>query len=179
MRAHRGPSPLGRGAPSGTTGGTGYRRFAVAAVDPALRFGDDPLTWEEQLAQVQQAPARRRPWGHTKSLSKVTNFEPQIAGQVQQQAIFAVAIALLAIVAYVLAAVSARPSFGLAAIVALVHDVAITLGLVTLSHYLYATPIGWIFELDDFKIDLAMMAAISYRNRLQPQRHDRRIRPYP
>ncbi|UCE99742.1 MAG: protein translocase subunit SecDF, partial [Planctomycetota bacterium] len=49
--------------------------------------------------------------------------------------------------------------YGLAAIVALVHDVCITLGAVTACTYLAATPIGQKLLVGDFKINLAIIAA--------------------
>ena len=43
---------------------------------------------------------------------------------------------------------------------ALTHDVSITLGLLTLSHYVFDNPIGRMLGLHDFKIDLPMVAAL-------------------
>jgi SecD/SecF fusion protein len=48
-------------------------------------------------------------------------------------------------------------SYGLAAVIALLHDVLITLGIVALCHWL-AAPLGFMM-IDDFKIDLIMVAA--------------------
>ena len=143
-------------------GKVGYRRFAVCAVDKELLYEPtDPEQtelWRDSVAQIELEKVQAA-LGHEKSLSKVTQFEAQIAGQVQQQAIFAVAIALAAIVAYVWMRFGTA-LFGLAAIVALVHDVSITLGLVTICHFAYDNFVGRALLLSDFKIDLAMMAAI-------------------
>jgi preprotein translocase subunit SecF len=49
--------------------------------------------------------------------------------------------------------------YGLAAIVALVHDVTITLGLVAGAHFVYRSFVGQALGLLDFKIDLPMIAA--------------------
>ncbi|HNQ23221.1 MAG TPA: protein translocase subunit SecD [Phycisphaerae bacterium] len=147
------------GAPlSRADGQQGYREFAVCVGDPALLYDDDPQAWESQLAEVELAQVTAA-LEHTRSLNKVTNFEPQVAGQVQEQAIFAVAVALVAILAYIWLRFGTA-HFGLAAVVALVHDVSITLGLVTASHYLHDTFIGRALALSDFKIDLAMMASL-------------------
>jgi len=94
-----------------------------------------------------------------KSLSSVIQFAPQVAGQAQNRAVFAIVLALLAIVAYLWLRFGTK-EYGLAAIAALIHDVAITLGLVALSHYLYGTVVGNVMLIDDFKIDLPMVAAI-------------------
>jgi SecD/SecF fusion protein len=147
------------GAAQATPAGTdGFKRFAVVAVDESLLYEDDPEQWSglvaaAELAQVSEALSSER------TLSKVVQFAPQIAGQTQQNAIFAVVLAFAAIVAYIWLRFG-NMQFGLAAIVALVHDVSITLGMVTLSHYLYNTILGDLLGMSDFKIDLAMIAAV-------------------
>jgi SecD/SecF fusion protein len=135
-----------------------YRHFAVAVYDPNLRYADDRVQWEDSLAKVELAQLETA-LGREKSLSSVTQFAPSVAEGVKRQAAFAVFVALGAIVVYVRLRFGTL-HFGLAAIVALVHDVSITLGAVTLSHFLYDTWFGAIFGLTDFKIDLAMVAAI-------------------
>jgi SecD/SecF fusion protein len=149
--------PLG-GAITRTDGKTGYRRFAVLAVDETMMYDDDRILWAEQLARTHfdQVEAAL---GSEKSLSKVVQFAPQIAGQTKNRAIFAIILALGAIVSYLWLRFGTK-EYGLAAIVALIHDVAITLGLVALSHFLYATVVGSALAIDDFKIDLPMIAAI-------------------
>ncbi|MCH8251873.1 MAG: protein translocase subunit SecD, partial [Planctomycetes bacterium] len=136
-----------------------YSRFAVLAVDPGVpytlveqdRWIDDVA--EPLLAQVGAALARAQ------SLNKVVLFDPQVAGQAQQEAIFAIIVALGAIVAYLWLRFGTK-EYGFAAIVALTHDVSITLGLLTLSHYVFDNPIGRMLGLHDFKIDLPMVAAL-------------------
>ncbi|MCH7814080.1 MAG: protein translocase subunit SecF, partial [Planctomycetes bacterium] len=94
-----------------------------------------------------------------KTLRKVIQFAPQIADQTKNQAILAIAVALAAIVAYVWIRFGTM-QYGLAAIVALVHDVSITLGLITLSDYFHGGAIGEFLLIRDFKIDLPMIAAM-------------------
>jgi len=71
----------------------------------------------------------------------------------------AIVLALAAIVSYLWLRFGTK-EYGLAASVALVHDVCITLGLVTLSQYLYNTLIGDALMLEAFRIDLPMIAAL-------------------
>ena len=97
--------------------------------------------------------------GQEKSLSKVVQFAPQIAGQTQQKAMFAIVLALVAIVSYLWLRFGTK-EYGLAAIVALVHDVTITLGLVGLCHFAYGTLVGNALMLEAFRIDLPMIAAV-------------------
>ncbi|MBN2313340.1 MAG: hypothetical protein JXM79_05380, partial [Sedimentisphaerales bacterium] len=49
--------------------------------------------------------------------------------------------------------------YGIAAIIALVHDVCITLGAVTACTYIASTSVGQALLIGDFKINLAMIAA--------------------
>ncbi|MCH7838897.1 MAG: protein translocase subunit SecD [Planctomycetes bacterium] len=142
-------------------GRTGYRRFAIVAVDEALLYDADPILagqWMEEVA-AKQVELVKAALGSEKSLSKVIQFAPQIAGQTRDRAIFAIVLALLAIVSYLWLRFGSK-EYGLAAIVALVHDVSITLGLVALSYYVYDTIIGTTLLIDDFKVDLPMVAAI-------------------
>ena len=139
-------------------GETGYRRFAVLGVDESLLYEDDAVQWTESLARplLEQVEAAL---GSEKSLSKVVSFQPQIARQTKNRAIFAIVVAFAAIVAYLWLRFGTK-DYGLAAIVAVVHDVTVTLGLVALSHYVYASVFGKALLITDFKIDLSMVAAI-------------------
>lgn len=157
--------PLGEGT-TVEAGRTGYKRFAVLAIDESLLLDMDPTQWQGALAvenleqlgkshllQVEAA------LGQEKSLSKVMQFAPQIAGQTQNQAMFAIILAFASIVTYLWLRFG-KKEYGLAAIVALVHDVAITLGLVALSQFVYNTAVGKALLIDSFRVDLPMIAAI-------------------
>ncbi len=52
-------------------------------------------------------------------------------------------------------------TFGLAAVLCLIHDLCFTLGCIAVCHYLHDVPvIGSVFKIQDFKIDLAAVAAL-------------------
>ncbi len=80
----------------------------------------------------------------------------RVAGDMQQKAIAALLVSLIFIVAYIWFRFQ-KLSYGLAAVIALLHDVLITLGIVALCHWL-AAPLGFML-IEDFKIDLIMVAA--------------------
>jgi len=149
--------PLGKSV-TRADGEEGYRQFCVLAVDDSLLYEDDAAQWADQLArpELKQVEAAL---GSEKSLSKVVQFQAQVAGQTKNRAIFAIVVALGAIVCYLWLRFGTK-EYGLAAIVALVHDVSITLGLVALSHYVFDSFAGKAMLLTDFKIDLPMIAAI-------------------
>ena len=97
------------------------------------------------------------------SFSNVTVFNSQVSGTMQQQAVVAILLSLLAVVIYIWFRFGSF-RYGIAAIAALVHDVSIALGLVAIAGWTYTklgpdSPIVQILMLDPFKINLAMIAA--------------------
>lgn len=107
----------------------------------------------DALAKVENAMR------NTPVFDEVTTFESSVAGETKQSAVIAVMAALLAIVAYVWFRFE-NLVFGLAAVVALAHDVLVSLGCVALGAYLSRVPgIGSALMLNDFKINMAMIAA--------------------
>lgn len=149
--------PLGVGS-TRSDGETGYRQFAVLAIDESLLYDDDPVLWTEQLARTHLAQVQAA-LGQEKSLSKVIQFAPQVAGQTKNKTMFALVLALGAIVSYLWLRFGTK-EYGLAAIVALVHDVGITLGLVGFCQYVAGTFFGDALLLDPFRVDLPMIAAV-------------------
>ncbi len=139
-------------------GGQGYRRFAVCSVDESVLYDEDPTLWMEVVAPsvLQQVEAAL---GSEKSFSKVVQFAPQVAGQARNRALFAMVLAMCAIAAYVWLRFG-NLDYGLAALVALVHDVCITLGFIGISQFIYGIPLTKLLLIEDFKIDLPMVAAL-------------------
>jgi SecD/SecF fusion protein len=80
----------------------------------------------------------------------------KVAGDMRAKAVLAILVSLLGIVGYIWIRFQ-RITFGLAAVVALVHDVAITLGAVAISYWA-AKPFGFLL-LEEFKISLPIVAA--------------------
>ena len=92
------------------------------------------------------------------SLPRVRQFDPSVGAEQKQRALIAIVLSLFAIVTYIWIRFG-NIRYGIAAIVALVHDVCITLGAVTLCAYIANTSIGEFLLISDFKINLAMVAA--------------------
>jgi SecD/SecF fusion protein len=86
------------------------------------------------------------------------SFDSAVAGETKMAAVGAMLISLAAIVGYLWFRFHGV-TFGLAAVVALVHDVLCVLGLVALGAYLSGSSIGNILALEDFKINLPIVAA--------------------
>jgi SecD/SecF fusion protein len=94
----------------------------------------------------------------TPLFDEVTSFESSVAGETKISAVLAIVLSLIAIVVYVWFRFESVV-FGLAAVVALAHDVLVTLGAVSIASLLAGTPIGPLFLLQDFKISMPMIAA--------------------
>ncbi|WP_231734202.1 protein translocase subunit SecD [Calycomorphotria hydatis] len=89
---------------------------------------------------------------------EVNSFDSAVATEMQQSAILAILASLVAIVAYLWFRFQ-RVMFGLAAVVALVHDVSAVLGCVALGAAIAAATGTSILGLEEFKINLPMIAA--------------------
>ena len=92
------------------------------------------------------------------NFAEVNNFSSSVGDEMQQSALMAMLVSLVAIVAYIWFRFQ-RITFGLAAVLALVHDVLVVLGGVALVSY-GASQLGiTVLKLEDFKINLPMIAA--------------------
>ncbi|HKQ49644.1 MAG TPA: protein translocase subunit SecD [Phycisphaerae bacterium] len=93
------------------------------------------------------------------SLSQITQFDQQVSGEAQTDAYIAIALSWLVIIVYVWFRFG-NIRWGLAAVVALIHDVIVAIGAIAASHYLFDTAIGKALLLDKFRVDLALVAAL-------------------
>jgi SecD/SecF fusion protein len=87
------------------------------------------------------------------SLSKI---EASVAGDMQRRAWAGLFLSLIFIVAYIWFRFQ-KLAFGIAAVVALVHDVLVTLTFIAISHWLF-NPLAFL-QMEDFKISLTIVAA--------------------
>jgi preprotein translocase SecF subunit len=136
-----------------------FSRMAIVVSDPQYMYvaGEENDSWRAELAQAELELAQTA-LASSQSLQRVTQFAPQIAQEATTKAVIAIVLSLIAIAAYLWVRFGSV-QFGLAGIIALYHDVAITLSAVMACHYLHNTFIGELLGLQDFRIDLAMIAA--------------------
>ena len=92
-------------------------------------------------------------------LDEVNSFDTSVANETKVSALTAVLASLLMIVIYIWLRFE-KIYFGLAAVVALAHDVLVTLGAIALGAYLSKTPLGPLFMLEDFKINMNQIACL-------------------
>lgn len=134
-----------------------YSSMAIVVADTNYPYDEDELAWRQNLADPELTLVTSA-LGRERSLQKVMQFGKQVASQARNEALLAMILALLAIVLYIWVRFGTL-RHGLAAIVALVHDVSIVLGAVAVGYAVSLTPVGRLLGIEDFKIDLAMIAA--------------------
>jgi SecD/SecF fusion protein len=90
---------------------------------------------------------------------RITNFGSTVAAETRTLALIATVASWLIIIAYLWFRFKSL-TYGLAAVLAVVHDVMITLGAVAVTYWLAMVPgMDAILQIDQFKIDLPMIAA--------------------
>jgi SecD/SecF fusion protein len=137
--------------------GESVTSFVYVSVHPEAGYRDlDASDWDNYIENEKQKITRACSLKTT--LSRVTQIDPSIGEQAKNRAIAAIVLSLIVIVAYIWMRFGTA-IYGFAAIAALVHDVCITLGAVTVCTYLVGTPVGNLLKLGDFKINLQMIAA--------------------
>ena len=94
----------------------------------------------------------------TPLFDEVNTFASAVAGEMKQRAILAIIVSMIAISIYIWFRFQ-NLVFGLAAMVALVHDVLVTVGVTAMASYLTGTSIGNFLLLEDLRINLATIAA--------------------
>jgi SecD/SecF fusion protein len=91
---------------------------------------------------------------------RLENFDSQLAQETQTRALIAIVASWMAILLYLWFRFG-NWTFGLAAVLCLIHDLFFTLGIIALCHWLHNIPFfGTVLGLRDFKIDLQTVAAL-------------------
>ncbi len=130
--------------------------------DPSVSFLTNEARFDAEVSQ--------REWGlmtaaliRTQSPASVQSFSPVIADKFKAQAIVATALSFALISVYIWFRFKSG-RYGLAAVIALVHDVLAVLGMLALCGWLYENPSTASFAASlgilPFKIDLNMVAAL-------------------
>jgi len=138
--------------------GEGYTSIAVAVTDDRYGYYKDRELWETELANVEWqliTDALSEP----AQLEQMNSYSSSVAQTLAAGAVVAVALSLLGILVYIWIRFGSL-WYSLAAIAALVHDVCIALGLLAASFYISGTPIGTMLGIEDFRIDLGVVAAL-------------------
>jgi SecD/SecF fusion protein len=108
---------------------------------------------DNEKARVLQATERET------SLPRVTRIDPFVTSEAKTRALTAGILAVLAMGAYVWFRWG-DVRYGFGAIITLIHDSAVSIGLISVCTYLAMSSIGQALLIGDFKIDLVIIAAI-------------------
>ena len=123
-----------------------------------LKFSE-PLR-EAQLASVKKAlDITQREFEARPQPERLENFDSQLASETRFRAMWAVFASWGAIALYLWFRFG-NWTFGLAAVICLIHDLFFTLGVVAASYYIHTTWFGQLLLLEDFKINLPAVAAL-------------------
>ncbi len=139
--------------------GTPVHTAIILTTDPEFPYDKDPAKWTTNVAE----PI----WRLTNDavttggqLQRVNNFDAQVAGDTQATALYALILSALVILAYVWFRFG-NLKYGTATVLAMLHDVALVIGAVGLSHYIGAVP--WLAHLllvEPFRVNLTIVAAV-------------------
>lgn len=133
---------------SGTSGKVQLFRELNMKTEKSIEEGDLQVAIEALKTQLSGTPI----------FDEINNFESAVASETKQSAVIAMLASLFMIVIYIWYRFE-NVYFGFAAVLALAHDVLVTLGMVSLAAYAANTPLGTALMLNDFKINLTMIAA--------------------
>ena len=131
----------------------------VLSRDPNLPYDKDPKQWGDLFA----APL----WQNVvegvdrpAQLKEVRNFDAQVAGDAQTNALLTLIFSILVIMAYIWVRFG-NLKYGTATVVALLHDTLFTIAALGFAHYLAYVPwLSTALQLQPFRINLTVVAGI-------------------
>jgi SecD/SecF fusion protein len=135
------------------------KKFAVVVGwNPSVSYTADQGKWADSLAQplwglVQDAV------NHPPSFEQETNFDPQVAGEMQRAAFLALTFSIIAIMIYIWVRFG-NLKYGTATVIALIHDTFFTLAALGFAHYIAAAWPHNFLEIEQFRINLEVVAGI-------------------
>ncbi|MCA9285690.1 MAG: protein translocase subunit SecD [Phycisphaerales bacterium] len=136
-----------------------YSSVAILVHDPDLDARKvDLQLWDLRLAQTEWMLTSTA-LQQASSLDEVNSFSSAVARTLSAQAVVATVLSMLGIIVYVWFRFGSL-RYSLAAMVATAHDMAVALGALALSHWLSGTELGRALLIEEFRIDLNVVAAI-------------------
>ena len=135
----------------------------VLTSDPANQYdANDPAKieqWTQELVKPTWNMVRDAINSPPK-LQKVSNFDAQVAGEMQQDALMALGLSVVVIMGYIWLRFG-NLKYGTATVVAMLHDTLLVIGFIGLSHFIGKTSFGANFLLiEPFRVNLTLVAAV-------------------
>jgi SecD/SecF fusion protein len=137
-----------------TVTGTGESKESrYKTMNLTLTKGLTPEEMERVLA------AAKKTFNERPQPERLENFDKVLAGETQGRAILAILLSWGAILLYLWFRFGSW-TFGLAAVLCLIHDLFFTLGLIGIASYVHGSSVGSFLLLEDFRLDLTGVAAL-------------------
>ena len=114
---------------------------------------------KQQALLAQILDSAKRSFDAAPEPERLEVFDSQLAQDTRTKAFYAIVASWIAILVYLWFRFG-NWTFGLAAVICLVHDLCFTLGAIAVCHYLHLIPGLNFLGIEDFKIDLAAVAAL-------------------
>jgi SecD/SecF fusion protein len=121
-------------------------------------YDKSPADWQEKLAKPAWQ-AVNDGVGKEANLQEVSNFNPQVAADTQQAALFATLGSIVAIMAWIWLRFGDH-KYGTATVVAMIHDTIMVIGAIGLSHWFADNFVGKMLGLEAFRVNMTLVAAI-------------------
>ncbi|MEX1230985.1 MAG: protein translocase subunit SecD [Planctomycetaceae bacterium] len=140
----------------------GGRPAATGAGSATSAFEQVQVTTTKDISRADFSAALKSmqaEMASTPLFDEVSRFASSVADEMKESAVLAMVASGLAVVAYLWFRFS-RATFGIAAIVAVFHDVVIVMGMIALGSYLGGNPIGQALGFTDFKFNMTIVAAL-------------------
>ena len=139
----------------GNSDSDGKYQVMKVSFDAGLKDENDPRVQTAFVETVNSFAARPLP-------DQLANFDSALANETRFRAMWAILASWAAILLYLWFRFG-NWTFGLAAVLCLIHDLFFTLGIIAACHFVHGGPLGFIgdlFRVEDFKLDLASVAAL-------------------
>jgi SecD/SecF fusion protein len=138
----------------------------VLTSDPSFLYPTDAAEnkllreqWENAVAAPMWSTVREA-INKPAELQKVTNVDPQVAGETQREALLAMVLSLVGIMAYIWARFG-NLRYGGATVVALLHDTLFCLAAVGIAHYMAEVDfLRNALLIEPFRVNLTLVAAV-------------------
>lgn len=136
----------------GKTTEDGKNHVMVLKFDSELKAADIKNIESVLQSTVREFAVRPQP-------DRLENFDSQLATETRLRAMWAILASWGAILLYLWFRFG-NWTFGLAAVLCLIHDLFFTLGAIAACHFIHGTFLGTILGVEDFKLDLNAIAAL-------------------
>lgn len=131
----------------------------VLFADPVIDHQQDPAAWTNELARPMWKLVNDA-IGRPADLRGVNSFNPQVASSMKTDATIAILLSIILIAMYIWVRFG-NFKYGTATVVALAHDVLITVGAIGLTHYI--SEMQWARDwllIEPFRVNLTLVAAV-------------------